>query len=270
MAARIELRTNDKRGGGEQRGWLQTLYTFAVPGIYDGHGLQSFGSVRVINEDRVKSHNGFGLHAHSEFEIFSYVVKGQLEHKDSMGNVEYLKRGDIQLTSAGTGIRHSEVCHGDEDVHFVQIWALPWKSRLQPTYYTRHFTEEETRDNWVCVVAPIGSEGVSSDREANGPAPVQSDVTLWATVLSPAVSLSRPLPASRAGEERKAYLQFIQSSGFNQGEGTGGHVKVEIEGKHVEMREGDGVFVYGMGGSEVVVVNVGPVAAEILLFDVDC
>ncbi|KAI0063972.1 Pirin-domain-containing protein [Artomyces pyxidatus] len=269
IQSRIELRPNDRRGGGEQRGWLKTLFTFSVPGHYDGHGLDSFGSLRVINEDRVKMHNGFGFHSHKEFEIFSYLVHGSLQHKDSMGNVEILKRGDIQLTSAGTGITHSETCHGDEDTHFIQIWAMPWKSNLQPKYYTRQFSDEEKRDNWVSVVAPIGRDGVSSDREGGGPAPVQSDVTLWATLLSSGAVVSHHLPASGIGPERKAYMQMIQTSGFNQGAGGGAHVRVHIGEKEVDMREGDGAFVFGENGGAITVENIGDVVAEILLFDVD-
>ena len=121
-----------------------------------------FGHLRVLNEDRVDSGTGFGTHPHREFEIFSYVVDGELEQcvfftftphshndrnvlndvgcvdsKDSMGNTEVLRRGDIQMTSAGTGIRHSEKCHGPKQVHFLQIWASPNESNLPPKYYTR-------------------------------------------------------------------------------------------------------------------------------------
>lgn len=114
-----------------------------------------FGSLRVLNEDRVEPQTGFGTHGHREFEIFSYIVAGQLEQyvlsipspvdlytdaedsQDSMGNREILKRGDLQMTSAGTGIRHSEKCYGPQQVHFLQIWSVPAKHGLTPTYYTR-------------------------------------------------------------------------------------------------------------------------------------
>jgi len=98
-----------------------------------------------------------------------------------MGNVEVLKRGD-QLTSAGTGISHSEKAHGDKQVHFLQIWSLPSISRLTPTYFTR---DDEKKDKWVRVVAPAGAPGVSSKREDSGPTPVQSGpLTLYSTILS--------------------------------------------------------------------------------------
>lgn len=121
---------------------------------YLADGLESFGRLRIINEDRIKAHNGFGFHSHKGLEIFTYMVRGEtkqrvisptcsadgaddLTSQDSMDNVEILKRGDVQLTSAGTGIRHSEVCNGNEDAHLVQIWAYPWKESLTPKYFTR-------------------------------------------------------------------------------------------------------------------------------------
>lgn len=127
-----------------------------------------FGHLRVLNEDRVESGTGFGTHPHREFEIFSYVVDGELEQcvfqplllvprcaytdrrwciysKDSMGNTEILQRGDLQMTSAGTGIRHSEKCHGPKQAHFLQIWAKPNESNLTPKYYTRFVFSPSSR-----------------------------------------------------------------------------------------------------------------------------
>ena len=89
-----------------------------------------------------------------------------------MGNVEVMKRGDLQMTSAGTGIRHSEHPHGPTPVHFLQIWSTPATRGLSPQYFTRHFPDEEKKDRWAHVVAPIGASGVVEKREASGPAPV--------------------------------------------------------------------------------------------------
>jgi len=264
---KIELRENSKRGGGQPNDWLRSQYTFAVPPQYLADGHESFGRLRIINEDRVKVDNGFGFHYHKEFEIFSYLVSGEIKHQDTMDNVEILKRGDVQLTSAGTGMRHSEVCNGNEDVHFVQIWAFPWKSSLTPKYFTRHFTEEEKQDRWALLVAPVGSDEVSTDREGTGPAPIQSDVALWATVLSPSRTITREMPSS--GGERKAYMQVVQRAGFNQGAGQGAHVRVEIGNQSVEMREGDGAFVHAAPKEELRMTNLGGSVAEVLLFDVD-
>jgi len=264
---KLVFRESSKRGGGQLADWLQEHYTFAVPPGYMADGLESFGRLRIINESWIKAHNGFGFHPHRELEIFTYVIKGELKHQDSMDNVEILKRGDVQLTSSGTGIRHSEVCDGDEDAHLVQIWAFPWKSSLEPKYFTRHFTEEEKQDRWALVVAPIGSDGVSTDREGDGPTPIQSDVTLWATVLSPNSTVSRDMPSQKG--ERKAYLQLLQTSGFNQGTARGAHIRVQVGDQSVEMREGDGTFVHAAPKEELRVTNLGDSVAEILLFDVD-
>ncbi|KAJ6549103.1 RmlC-like cupin domain-containing protein [Mycena vulgaris] len=110
MSMKVVPRPNQERGNADHD-WLKTFHTFYFASYQDREHAQ-FGSLRVINEDRVAPRTGFGTHSHREFEIFSYIVSGQLEHKDSMGNVEVLKRGDLQLTSAGTGISHSEKAHG--------------------------------------------------------------------------------------------------------------------------------------------------------------
>ncbi|TFY81109.1 hypothetical protein EWM64_g2907 [Hericium alpestre] len=235
---------------------------------YNADGLQSFGYLRVINEDRIAVNNGFGFHSHREFEIFTYMVRGEIEHKDSMGNVEIIKRGDIQLTSASTGIRYSEICHGLEEAHLIQIWTAPWQKNLEPKYCTRHFSDDEKTNNWVQVVAPANADGVSLQRDGIGPAPVHSYVSLWATVLLPGAKLSRKFPSFGAGPKKKAYLQIVQNSGFNQGQARGGSAVLEIDQHKAVFREGDGAFVYGEEGSELQVENTGKTAVEILRFDV--
>lgn len=133
--------------------------------------------------------------------------------------------------------------------------------------FASHFTEEEKQDKWALLVAPIGSEGVSTDREADGPTPVQSDVALWATILSPSRTISRAMPS--ASGERKAYIQVVQTSGFKQGPAQGAHVRVEIGNQSVEMKEGDGAFVHAAPKEELRMTNLGNSVAEVLLFDVD-
>ncbi|KAG8939885.1 hypothetical protein FRC00_013434, partial [Tulasnella sp. 408] len=228
----------------------------------------SFGNLRVINEDRVEPTEGFGTHGHREMEIFSYVVSGELEHKDSMGNLEILKRGDIQLTSAGTGIRHSEYNRNNKSgVHFLQIWAEPHTRGLKPKYFTRHFTDEEKTDKLVTVVAPLGSEDVKEEREASGPAPVQSNVTLKSTILSPGKSVEHIFPAPASGEtQRKGYVHVIQTSGYNTGAAKGN--KVRVNGG-LELSEGDGAFAWGAAGDKLQIENVGTTPAEVLVFDID-
>lgn len=115
---RIEKRPWNARGHADH-GWLYTYHTFSFASYYDPR-YEEFGPLRVINEDRVEKGTGFGTHSHREFLIWSYIVNGELEHKDSMGNLEKLRRGEVQFTSAGTGIRHSEYNRNNkEDVQYV-------------------------------------------------------------------------------------------------------------------------------------------------------
>ncbi|KAJ7608980.1 RmlC-like cupin domain-containing protein [Roridomyces roridus] len=266
MGVKIVPRLSQDRGHGDY-GWLQTFHTFSVSfDSPEDYKHASFGALRIINEDHVSPNKGFGTHSHREFEIFSYIVSGQLEHGDSMGNVEILKRGDIQLTSAGTGISHSEKQHGPEPVHFLQIWSFPTVSNLTPRYFTRHFNDEEKRDMWARVVAPVDAEGVSKDsREGAGPAPVQSALALYATLLSEGKSLKQSIK----GE--KGYIHVVQTSGYKTGPATGAAIRIFSDtGNEVELREGDGAYLYfENSGGESTIENIGDRTAEVLLFDLE-
>ena len=194
-----------------------------------------------------------------------------------MGNTEILRRGDVQLTSAGTGISHSEKTFGSTPVHFLQIWSLPTTPRLKPKYFTRfvtvsssprfksdntcrHFTDAEKRDSLVRVVASIGDEGVSSDREGSGAAPVQSPLSLYASLLSPSASVSHVLKRS------KAYIHVVQTSGYNTGKAAGASVRIPAS---EVLREGDGAYIIAGAGSKIFLENVGEGVAEVLLFDLE-
>lgn len=181
-----------------------------------------------------------------------------------MGNTEVLRRGDIQLTSAGTGISHSEKAHGSKQVHFLQIWSIPSAARLTPKYFTRHFTDAQKTDAWVRVVAPVGAEGVSTEREAEGPAPVNSGLTMYASLLSQGKTIVQSLKGSRG------YIHVVQTSGYNAGKADAEKVKV-VGGKGIEtiLGEGDGAFVYVGGEKDLKVENVGDSVAEIILFDLE-
>ncbi|KAG2011411.1 hypothetical protein CC2G_011533 [Coprinopsis cinerea AmutBmut pab1-1] len=257
-------RRSEERGHADH-GWLKAFHTFSFAG-YQDRSHQQYGPLRVINEDRIAPRKGFGNHGHEEFEIFSYIVSGQLEHKDSMGNTEILKRGDIQMTSTGTGITHSEKTYGSKSVHLLQIWAIPSQSRLQPKYYTRHFSDDDKRDKWARVVAPIWSEGVkSSERNEDGPTPINSQLTLYATILSPGSNLKRHL------EGRKAYVHVIQTSGSREGEGAGATVQLDDAfGGQLDLGEGDGAYVkVNTQGAVLTVRNTGDRPAEVLVFDME-
>jgi len=155
--AKITVRRSLERGHADH-GWLNTYHTFSFASYADGN-FKGFRSLRVLNEDRVAPGEGFGTHGHSNFEIFSYVINGCLEHKDSLSNVEMLKRGDVQFTSAGTGMRHSEFNGSSTDsVHFLQMWVNPSTRDLPPDYQTRHFSDEDKLNQLCLIVAPKTAE----------------------------------------------------------------------------------------------------------------
>ncbi len=152
--AKIVPRPSKTRGAANH-GWLDTKHTFSFAGWYDPRYVQ-FGSLRVLNEDRVEPGEGFPTHHHQNAEIFSYVLSGELTHRDSMqkkgaesddrNKFVRLHRGDVQFTPGGRGISHSEYNeHKSDWVHFLQIWALPWKRNLPPTYHTDTFPDEDKR-----------------------------------------------------------------------------------------------------------------------------
>ncbi|KAJ6570291.1 RmlC-like cupin domain-containing protein [Mycena vulgaris] len=263
MGVKIVPRLSHERGHADYD-WLKTFHTFSSA-LYQDPTHSQFGALQIIAEDRVAPRTGFGTHSHREFEIFSYIVAGQLEHKDSMGNIEILKRGDLQLTSAGTGISHSEKAYGSKQVHFLQIWSLPSVSRLQPKYFTRHFTDADKQDVWARIVAPVDAEGVLKDsREGDGPTPVQSPLTLYATLLSDGKSLKQTIRGS------KGYIHVVQTSGYNTKAATGAAIKViGAPGVEVELKEGDGAYLHFDKGGDLTVENIGNKTAEILLFDLE-
>ncbi|KAF8882525.1 pirin domain-protein domain-containing protein-containing protein [Gymnopilus junonius] len=262
-AMKFVPRRSEERGNADHD-WLKTFHSFSFA-MYQDHRHEAFGPLRIINEDRVETRTGFGTHSHCEFEIFSYVVSGELEHKDSMGNTEILKRGDIQLTSAGTGISHSEKAHGPTQVHFLQIWSLPSQFRLPPKYYTRHFPDSSKTNQWAKVVAPIGAPGVLTQREGEGPAPVHSALTMYATILESGRIVERSL------EGKKAYVHVIQTSGYKEGKASGASVKIcAKEGaEELTLREGDGAYIFVGKQGDLKVENGGDRSAEIVLFDLE-
>jgi len=149
------IRKSNERGHADH-GWLNSYHTFSFADYFDRNHM-GFRSLRVINEDRVSPGAGFGSHGHDNMEIISYVLSGALAHKDSMGNVETLKAGELQRISAGTGIVHSEYNgSGKDPVHFLQIWLRPAQSGLKPSYEQTMVTDEQKLGKLVLVAAPEG------------------------------------------------------------------------------------------------------------------
>ncbi|KAJ3106689.1 hypothetical protein HDU97_005841 [Phlyctochytrium planicorne] len=261
-----------KDRGAADHGWLDSKHTFSFAGYYDRR-FQGFGPLRVLNEDKVAPVNGFGAHPHREYEIFSYIVSGFLQHRDSMGNVETLPRGSVQFTSAGTGIMHSEMNNSrDTPVHFLQLWAKPNAQKLKPSYATT-FTPEQIKTDPVTpvpLIVPIDFKeaqkestfrGVNVGKNLIG---IHQDLYMFSAILSPNAS-TKFVPVGK--EERLGYLHVVES-------GTGSAIEVigrsaNSEEKIVKrLEEGDGLFISALGeNNEIVFNSVGSGKAEFVLLE---
>jgi redox-sensitive bicupin YhaK (pirin superfamily) len=145
--------------GYADHGWLQSYHTFSFADYFDPEHVE-FGPLRVINEDRVAAGQGFGTHSHRDMEIISYVLDGELAHRDSIGNGSVIRPGDVQRMSAGTGIRHNEFNpSSSSQVHFLQIWIIPNRMKIAPDYEEKRFPEEERRGRLRLIVSPDRAEG---------------------------------------------------------------------------------------------------------------
>jgi redox-sensitive bicupin YhaK (pirin superfamily) len=152
------IRRSHERGFADH-GWLKSYHTFSFADYYDPEHI-GFGPLRVINEDRVAPGAGFGTHGHRDMEIISYVLEGELAHRDSLGSGSVIRPGDVQRMSAGRGVRHSEFNNSEKDeVHFLQIWIEPNEPAIEPEYEEKRFTSDDKRGRLRLIASPDGAEG---------------------------------------------------------------------------------------------------------------
>ena len=229
----LTLRPSAERGYADH-GWLKSFHSFSFAGYHDPAHM-GFGNLRVINEDRIEPGTGFGTHGHRDMEIISYVMSGELAHKDNMGNGRSIPPGDVQRMSAGTGVLHSEFNHAPNDVtHFLQIWIEPNVTGIPASYEQKSFPDAEKRGTLRLVASPDGSQGSVT---------LHADASLYAGLLDGAETATLPLRP-----ERKAYVQLIRG---------------ELVANGQRLSAGDALL---LDGESAVVLGQGR-DAEVLVFD---
>src|SRR3954465_3545383 len=215
-------------------GWLDTYHTFSF-GEYHDRNNMGFRALRVINEDRVAGGEGFPPHPHRDMEIITYILEGAIQHKDSLGTGSVIRPGDGQRMSAGSGIRHSEMNASDTDpVHLLQIWILPNRRGIEPSYEQKSFPTEDKQGKLRVIASPDGE---------NGSVTIHQDAKLYVSLLAQGQKVTHELP-----KERYAWLQVAKGS-------------VELNGKLLQ--QGDGAAV----SDEERLSIEGKQDAEVLLFD---
>ena len=184
----MAIRRADARGAANF-GWLDSRHSFSFGQYFDPDHM-GFGPLRVINEDRVAPGGGFPTHPHRDMEIISYVLEGALAHKDSLGTGSIITPGDVQRMSAGTGVRHSEYNASEtEPVHFLQIWIIPDRDGLAPSYEQKRFEPQEKRGRLRLIASRDARDGAIA---------IHRDVDLYATLLSPGESVTHRPVTGRA------------------------------------------------------------------------
>ncbi len=193
----ITLRKSAERGYADH-GWLKSFHSFSFAGYYDPAHM-GFGNLRVINEDRIEPGQGFGTHGHRDMEIISYVLSGELAHKDSMGNVKGIPPGDVQRMSAGSGVQHSEFNHAPgQTTHFLQIWIEPNVTGIAPGYEQKSFSAADKRGRLLLVASNDGAQGSVT---------IHADAKLYAGLFDGAETTTLTLDP-----KRKTYVHLVRGA----------------------------------------------------------
>lgn len=193
----LTLRTSSERGFADH-GWLKSFHSFSFAGYYDPQ-FMGWGNLRVVNEDRIAPGTGFGTHGHRDMEIISYVLSGELAHKDSMGNVKGIPPGDVQRMSAGSGVQHSEFNHAQGvQTHFLQIWIEPNVRGIEPSYEQKTFTTPEKSGVLRLVASPTAD---------NGAVLIHADARMYSGLFGTDQTASLSLDT-----RRKAYVQVLRGA----------------------------------------------------------
>jgi redox-sensitive bicupin YhaK (pirin superfamily) len=230
----IRVRKAAERGHFDH-GWLDTYHTFSFAGYYDPANM-GFRSLRVINDDRVQPGHGFGMHGHKDMEIVTYVLDGALAHRDSIGNGSVLRPGELQHMTAGIGVRHSEFNPSDrEEVHLYQIWLLPERNGLPPSYEQKAFSPEERRGALRLVASPTGELGSLT---------IHQDARIYLSTLRAGETVGHTL---RPG--RHAWLQVLRGqtalNGQSLAAGDGAAVSEE-ESLEIEAQDDTEVMLFDL------------------------
>lgn len=229
----LQLRKSQERGHANF-GWLDSYHSFSFANYYDPAHM-GYSVLRVINEDVIAPAKGFGMHPHNDMEIITYMLQGELQHQDSLGNGSVIKAGDVQRMTAGTGIVHSEFnASSTQNAHLLQIWILPAAQGLTPSYEDKHFEAAQKQNRWCLIASQDGRKGSLQ---------VHQDMALYATILDQSASLDYAL-----GVNRSAYLQVARG-------------QVVVNGEVLE--EGDALMLESSHALHIEALD----QAEMLLFD---
>jgi quercetin 2,3-dioxygenase len=230
----INVRKAEQRGHFDH-GWLNTYHTFSFADYFD-QDFMGFRALRVINEDRVAAGQGFGTHGHRDMEIVSYVLEGALAHQDNMGGGGVIRPGEVQRMSAGTGVLHSEMNGSKtEPVHFLQIWIVPDRKGMPPSYEEKRIDDEDRRGALRLVAAPDA---------LNGAVKLNQDVRIYSTLLDDGASVTHELKPGRYG-----WVQVARG-------------EIDLNGR--KLSAGDGAAI-----SDEKSVTISGKGAEVLLFDLN-